>query len=206
MSGSEIVDRVFEAEFHKADVSVEEKKWLEMFPGEKVATLDRAAHYLMKELDHFKLKNYDPGEHEYPPCSIMRSAHGKKMNCVGRVASLVLLSELMGYKTRPGERMMIEIQVDYTQNLDGTLDIEDGHITAYTDLWGEKEYLGTSYDYESESYGIKMLPSVYALQTALMRIREEKYQEAKDLAKMSRSWNINDSRYISHLNHRIING
>lgn len=207
MEGSKIVESVFEAEFEKSDVSMEEKKWINMFPEEKIGTLEKASNYLMGELGHLDLNEYEPRNQNYPPCSIMRSANGQSSNCMGRVASLVLLSELKDYKTSIGERLMIEIEVDYSQNLDGTSDIENGHITAFTDLWGEKEYLGTRYDYPSkEQYKIQMLPSVYALQTALARIKERKYTEAKKLAELSQKWNFNDSRYVSRLTHRIMNG
>lgn len=198
-SMSKIVERVFEAEFEKAHVRKEEKKWINSFPENKIRALESAAKYIMKELGHEPLSEYQ-GKKRFPPCSIMRSASGKPSNCVGRVASLVLLSQIKNYEISMGKRLMIEIEVDYKQKPSGGKKVKGGHITAYTDLWGDKEYLGTRYDYAgTESYRVDMLPAVYALQTALARIRQERYMEAKKLAELSVKWSNKKSPYINHI-------
>lgn len=200
-----IVKRIFEVEFEKSNITGEEKEWVNHFPEKKVCDLESAANYLMKELNHQDMADYNPRKQRFPPCSIMRSAMGKPSNCVGRVSSLVLLSEIKDFKTDMNERLMIEIEVDYKRNLDGTKSINGGHITAYTDLWGDKKYLGSRHENMiSDPYPVNMLPAVYALQTSLAKIQEEKYRDAKKLAKLSRKWNIGDSSYISNVATRIV--
>ncbi len=205
ISKEDIVDMVFEVEFGKSNVTREERKWLNDFPAGKTSSLQSTANYLMKELGHQDLSKYNPGKERFPPCSIMRSAQGKPSNCVGRVSSLVLLSEMKGFEANMSERLMIEIEVNYKQNLDGTKSINGGHITAYTDLWGDKTYLGSRDDSMiPDPNPVEMLPAVYALQTALARIQEKKYSEAKKLASLSRKWNVEDSEYISKVATKIV--
>lgn len=207
MISSKIVNRIFEVEFEKSNVKTEEKEWINGFPDKEIQNLEEAAQYLMKKLGHQDLSDYNPSKERFPPCSIMRSVNGRPSNCVGRVSSLVLISELNNFKTDLGERFMIEIEVNYKRNLNGTKSIDGGHITAFTDLWGDKKYLGSRYNMNSnEKYGIRMLPSVYALQTALAKIQENKPREAKKLAKISGEWNVDESNYISNIATRILEG
>ncbi len=205
MDGADIVRSVFEVEFGDGDVNAEAGRWLDRFPERKIRSLEEAASYIVDELDHQYLKDYDPQE-GLPPCSIMRAARGQPLNCVGRVASLVLLSELKDYSYRMGEKLMIEIEVEYKQKTEGGKRIDSGHVTAYTTRWGDRTYLGTKQGRATEKYRVRMLPSIYALQTALAKIIEEKYGEAKKMAGLAEKWNVDDSNYVGRVATRIKEG
>lgn len=172
----------------------------------RFTSINEAADIILHEFPYMELNEFNPDEEKHPPCSIMKSLEAGPLNCVGRIATLVMIDEIRGLSKDPMSNLRLEFDIDYRQKLEGGKEIKNGHITAFIRTGGNKEYLGTSYDWHKKEYPVRMLPATYAVQNAMAiggMMGEE--QRAKQMAQKAIDLGAENSKYLSNLAHKIIN-
>jgi len=102
--------------------------------------------------------------------------------------------------------LRLEFDIQYRQKPEGGREVKNGHITSFIRTGGDKNYLGTSYDWHKKEYPIRMLPATYAVQNAMAvggMIGDE--QRAKEMAKKAIELGAENSMYLKGLANKIIN-
>lgn len=221
MLSTNVVKDIFEIEHGRSlsdkEVEQEAQKWMEEVEkraGElegkdhvEINSIRQAADIIIRGFPYRKLADYPGSGDKNPPCSILQTVNGGPLNCVGRIASLVLIAEIKDLDEGPLSSLRIEFNVDYKQKPEGGRKVEGGHITAFMKEGGSKDYLGTRYDSTvNKDYPIRMLPATYAVQNAMARGGlEGKEKLAKKMAKEAMQLGADNSMYLSYEANRLIN-
>jgi|GEM_PF-2048278 len=171
----------------------------------RFTSLQEAADIILREFPYMELNDFNPDKEEHPPCSISKALQAGPLNCVGRTATLVLIDEIRGLNKDPMSNLRLEFDIQYRQKPEGGREVKNGHITSFIRTGGDKNYLGTSYDWHKKEYPIRMLPATYAVQNAMAvggMIGDE--QRAKQMAEKAIELGAENSMYLGGLANRII--
>lgn len=171
----------------------------------RFTSIKEAADIVITELPYMELKEFDPKEEKFPPCSISKALKSGPLNCVGRTATLVMIDEIRGLSKDPMSNLRLEFNIQYRQKFGGGKEIKNGHITSFIKTGGDKQYLGTSYDWHKKEYPVRMLPATYAVQNAMATggiIGDE--QRAKEMAEKAMELGADNSMYLRYLANKII--